>query len=95
MSMFALPVTSQPAAARAAAQPAAASSGLPGMGGDEFMTILLAQMRHQNPLEPMDDKELISQMTSLNSLSELQKINATLMMLVQSIQYAASEEQPE
>ena len=54
------------------------SSGLTGMDGDAFMMILLAQLRNQNPLEPMDDKELIGQMTQLNSLEELKKINTTL-----------------
>jgi flagellar basal-body rod modification protein FlgD len=58
------------------------NSGLPGVDGSEFMQILLAQLRHQNPMEPMDDKELIGQMTQLNSLQELQKISATLDGLV-------------
>jgi flagellar basal-body rod modification protein FlgD len=60
---------------------AAASSGLE-MDGGEFMMILLAQLRNQNPLEPMDDKEMIAQMAQLNSLQELQKINASLATLV-------------
>lgn len=58
-----------------------ADSGL-AMDGGEFMMILLTQLRNQNPLEPMDDKELISQMAQLNSLQELQKINASLSTLV-------------
>jgi flagellar basal-body rod modification protein FlgD len=58
-----------------------AGSGL-AMDGGEFMMILLAQLRNQNPLEPMDDKELISQMAQLNSLQELQKINASLSTLL-------------
>jgi flagellar basal-body rod modification protein FlgD len=52
------------------------------MDGGEFMMILLAQLRNQNPLEPMDDKEMIAQMAQLNSLQELQKINASLSTLV-------------
>jgi flagellar basal-body rod modification protein FlgD len=52
------------------------TSGLSGFDANAFMAILLAQLRNQNPLEPMDDKELIGQMTQLNSLEELKKISS-------------------
>ncbi len=55
---------------------------MPEIDSGAFMKMLLAQLRHQNPLEPMDDKEMIGQMTQLNSLQELQKINSTLQTLV-------------
>jgi flagellar basal-body rod modification protein FlgD len=57
---------------------ASMNSGMAGIDGSEFMQILLAQLRHQNPMSPMDDGELIGQMTQLNSLQELQKISAIL-----------------
>ena len=41
---------------------------------DAFMQLLLAQMRHQNPLDPVQDKEFIAQVTQMNSLQELQKM---------------------
>ena len=46
--------------------------------GDQFMSMLLAQLRNQHPLEPMEDSALMTQMTQLNSLSELQNINSGL-----------------
>lgn len=58
------------------------------MDGGEFMMILLAQLRNQNPLEPMDDKQMIAQMAQLNSLEELQKINASLSTLVNFFEQA-------
>jgi flagellar basal-body rod modification protein FlgD len=63
-----------------------AAPALPEMDASAFMMVLLAQMRHQNPLEPMDDKEMIAQMTQLNSLQELQRIRLTLQTLVQVVQ---------
>ncbi|MGB9640208.1 MAG: flagellar hook assembly protein FlgD [Anaerolineales bacterium] len=60
-----------------------AASGLSGFDANAFMMILLAQLRNQNPLEPMDDKELIGQMTQLNSLEELKKISAGVEKLIQ------------
>lgn len=59
------------------------ASGLSGFDANAFMMILLAQLRNQNPLEPMDDKELIGQMTQLNSLEELKKISAGVEKLIQ------------
>ncbi len=49
-----------------------------GMDGDDFMLLLLTQMRHQDPLEPMDSQAMMSQFTQLNSLQQLQQINATI-----------------
>jgi len=48
----------------------------------QFMLILLAQLRNQNPLEPLDDTAMISQIAQLNSLEQLQQINAALQQLV-------------
>ena len=48
------------------------------MDGDDFMLLLLTQLKHQNPMEPMNDKELMAQFTQLNSLEELKSINKAL-----------------
>ena len=65
-----------------------ATSALSGFDANAFMAILLAQLRNQNPLEPMDDKELIAQMTQLNSLEELKKISAGIDTLIKLSQAA-------
>lgn len=44
----------------------------------QFMQILLAQLTHQNPLEPMDNAEIMSQFSQLNSLQELRGINTSM-----------------
>lgn len=54
------------------------------MQGDDFMLLLLAQLKHQNPMEPMNDNELMAQFTQLNSLSELQNISQSLQDLANS-----------
>jgi len=38
---------------------------------DDFMLLLLAQLKTQDPLEPMSNQEMMSQMTQLNSLTAL------------------------
>jgi len=44
----------------------------------QFMQILLAQLTHQNPLEPMDNAEMMTQFSQLNSLQELRSINTEM-----------------
>jgi len=67
-------------------------NGLSGMDSNAFMMLLMAQLKHQNPLEPMDEKEMMNQVTSLNSLQELQAIKESMdkMRLSSEILYASS-----
>lgn len=45
------------------------------LGQDAFMKILVTQMKHQNPLEPMKDTEFIGQMAQFSSLEQLTSLN--------------------
>lgn len=40
------------------------------LGKDQFMMILLEQLKNQNPLEPVEDKEFIAQMAQFSTLEE-------------------------
>jgi flagellar basal-body rod modification protein FlgD len=63
-----------------------------GYGSNEFMQMLMTQLTHQNPLEPMKDADMMNQYAQLNSLSELQSIksNITTMAATNLTGYAAS-----
>src|SRR5690625_2405723 len=45
------------------------------MGKDEFLKILVAQLRHQDHLQPMEDKEFIGQMTQFSALEQMMNLN--------------------
>jgi len=45
------------------------------MGRDEFTKILITQLQHQDPLDPMDDREFIVQMTQFSKLEQLHNLN--------------------
>jgi flagellar basal-body rod modification protein FlgD len=77
-------------AANSSAQSVSATANA--MGAAEFMQILMAQLTHQDPLEPMDNAEMMSQFSQLNSLQELQDIHAALETMATSNQttYLAS-----
>ena len=45
------------------------TSDVPGaLSAEEFLNILISELQHQNPLEPMKNSELMSQMTQIKSL---------------------------
>jgi flagellar basal-body rod modification protein FlgD len=59
---------------------------------DDFMKLLLAQLTHQNPMEPLKDNEMLAQYAQLNSVQELQSIHTVMNNVLQGSQvgYAAS-----
>ena len=56
------------------------------MGQDSFLTILVAQLTHQDPLNPMEDTEMTAQLAQFSSLEQLTNINDGIQELGQSMQ---------
>lgn len=52
------------------------------LGKEEFLKLLMAQIKNQDPLNPMDDKEFISQMTTFSSLEQMMNMNSSIQQLV-------------
>lgn len=48
------------------------------MGKDDFLTLLVAQLQHQDPLNPSESTEFTAQLAQFSSLEQLQNIDATL-----------------
>ncbi|MDR2167848.1 MAG: hypothetical protein LBE35_08395 [Clostridiales bacterium] len=42
-----------------------------------FLNLLITQLRHQDPLNPMDDREFIAQLAQFSSLEQMQNLNTT------------------
>lgn len=51
------------------------------MGRDDFMKLLVTQMQNQDPLDPMDAREMVSQLSELASVDELRGINHRMAVL--------------
>lgn len=45
---------------------------------DAFLKLLTTQLKYQDPLSPMEDKEFITQMSSFNALEQMQAVNKNL-----------------
>jgi flagellar basal-body rod modification protein FlgD len=48
------------------------------MGKDDFLTLLVAQLQHQDPLNPAESTEFTAQLAQFSSLEQLQNIDTTL-----------------
>ncbi|AMD00944.1 flagellar hook assembly protein FlgD [Halomonas chromatireducens] len=45
---------------------------------NNFMTLLIAQMQNQDPLDPMDNHEMTTQLAQINTVSGIEDLNKTL-----------------
>jgi len=48
------------------------------IGKDEFLKMLIAQLKHQDPMNPMDGTAFTAQLAQFSSLEQLQNINTQL-----------------
>jgi flagellar basal-body rod modification protein FlgD len=75
-------VTSAPPVGRAEPTPAPARpvGAPPGgtMGKDAFLKLLVAQMKHQDPLNPMDGQQMAAQLAQFSSVEQLIDANTRL-----------------
>ena len=57
---------------------------------DRFMTLLVTQMQNQDPLNPLDNAELTSQLAQINTVKGIDSLNSTLQKLLTSYSDALS-----
>ena len=54
------------------------TSGGSSLGKDDFLQLLVAQMKYQDPLEPTSNTEYISQYATFSELEQMQNMSATM-----------------
>jgi flagellar basal-body rod modification protein FlgD len=57
---------------------------------DKFMTLLVTQLKNQDPLNPMDNAQLTSQLAQLSTVQGINQLNSTLTSLSSSYQSTES-----
>lgn len=59
-----------------------AASGVEPLGKDVFLRLLTTQLKHQDPLEPMDGTEFVTQLAQFTQLEQTTSMNERLKELV-------------
>ncbi len=60
------------------------TGALAGIGKNDFLKLLVAQLRNQDPMKPMEDQEFIAQMAQLNTVEQLTAMNTKLSEFLES-----------
>jgi len=56
----------------------------PTLDKDGFLKILMTQLQNQDPTSPMNESEMIQQMSTLSSLEQMMNISKSIELLVQN-----------
>jgi len=81
------------AGAAAGTTTASSRSSLGSIGKDEFLTLLIAQLKNQDPLNPLKPHEFAAQLAQFTSVEQLQRLNQAMDMQLVSSQTQSLLEQ--
>lgn len=67
-------------------KPSASTNKYSELGADAFLTLMIAQIQNQNPLEPMENGDFIAQLAQFSATSGIQDLNNSFTGLASSLQ---------
>ena len=70
--------TSSSSDVNVASSPASSAAADATITSDRFLKLLVAQMKNQDPLNPMDNAQVTSQMAQINTVTGIDKLNSTV-----------------
>ena len=84
------PVSSPAASASTGAS--AASAATQSLTYNDFLTLLMAEMKNQDPTQPMDPSQMVSQLATVSEVGQAVQSNATLASLLTATSLSQAEQ---
>jgi flagellar basal-body rod modification protein FlgD len=75
----------QAASAASASSASGAASGLGGLTMNDFLTLMTAQLKNQDPLSPTDSNQFLAQLSELSTVEGISQMNTTMTNLSTSL----------
>lgn len=60
------------------------------LGKDDFLRLLVAQLRNQDPLQPLADREFVAQLAQFSALEQMQNVSQAVAELARRQEAAAA-----
>ncbi|MCS7235345.1 MAG: flagellar hook assembly protein FlgD [Armatimonadota bacterium] len=60
------------------------------LGKDDFLRLLVTQLRHQDPLQPMNDREFVAQLAQFSALEQMVNVSQAVLELARRQEAAAA-----
>ncbi len=70
--------------------PATAATRPGQLGKDDFLKLLVAQLRNQDPLQPLNDREFIAQLAQFSALEQMYNLSGAVLELARRQEAAAA-----
>jgi flagellar basal-body rod modification protein FlgD len=84
------PLSALGAGSTAAATAATSSQGLGALNQNDFLTLMIAQLKQQNPLSPADPSQFLSQLAQMTEVSSMQNMQSDLSSSLRSSQASSA-----
>ena len=92
MTVNAASLVTTPVASTSPGSGASATATTQGLNYNDFLTLLMAEMKNQDPTQPMDPSQMVSQLATVSEVGQAVQTNTTLSSLLTATSLSQAEQ---
>ncbi len=92
MTVSAASPVATPVASASPGSAATATGATQGLNYNDFLTLLMAEMKNQDPTQPMDPSQMVSQLATVSEVGQAVQTNTTLNSLLTATSLSQAEQ---